>query len=237
MASTTSTLVDRARARLDEAGAAWLAQATTDVGQDPDALATAFARAGRRAGRGPVDPQDPADPAGVVHGTVDDGARAALVVALAAALADDPAGLAARLATLYRQGDTAERRGVLRGLDALVLDGTPLPPDVVALGLELVVDALRTNDTSLVAAAVGPFTAAHLDDHAWRHAVLKLIFMGVPLDAVAGLEDRRDAELARMAGDFAAERRAAGRVVPADVDRLVAPLPAHRTARPTSQES
>jgi hypothetical protein len=199
-------------------GARWLAESLVAVAQDPDAAERAFALAGRKVGRSPRRPE--ADPAGVVHGTVDDAARASLVVGLADALG--PAGgaaLAARLADLYQRGDTAERRGVLRGLDALAA-GRELAPEVVAVGTELAADALRTNDQSLVAAAVGPFAAAHLDQHAWRHAVLKLVFMGVSLDAVAGLQDRADDELARMARDFAAERRAAGRVVPDDVARL-----------------
>ncbi|MCO7274541.1 MULTISPECIES: EboA domain-containing protein [Cellulosimicrobium] len=215
-------------------GERWLAEARADVAQDPATVSRAFALAGRKVGRAPVRPD--ADPAGVVHGTVDDEARAAIVVALAEALgrgADGDASLAARLADLYQHGDTAERRGVLRGLDALTARGAlagDAAPSVVAVGRDLAADALRTNDQSLVAAAVGPFAAAHLDQHAWRHAVLKLVFMGVSLDAVAGLDDRADDELARMARDFAAERRAAGRVVPDDVARLAPDVTTGRTA-------
>jgi hypothetical protein len=76
-------------------------------------------------------------------------------------------------------------------------------------------DAIRTNDTRLVAAALGPY-AAHLDPPAWRQAVLKCVFMGVPLSVVDGLDERADAELAGMLASFAEERRAAGRDVPAD---------------------
>lgn len=172
-------------------------------------------------GRTPLAPA--ADPAGVLHGTLDDAARAHLVVALAAALPADGESLATHLTETYQRGDTAERRGVLRGLDALALGGT-VPPAVASAGTALAADALRANDQSLVAAAVGPFAAAHLDDHAWRHAVLKLVFMGVSLDAVAGLDERADDELARMAHDFAAERRAAGRTVPDDVARIAPDL-------------
>ncbi|MFE3722904.1 EboA domain-containing protein [Streptomyces cyaneofuscatus] len=111
---------------------------------------------------------------------------------------------------LYEQGTAAERRAVLLTLHRLDLGPTALP---------LVEDALRTNDTRLVAAAVGPYAAAHLDPHAWRHAVLKCLFTGVPLTAVDRLDERArgDAELARMLRDFAAERTAAGRDVPADL--------------------
>ncbi|WP_265522898.1 EboA domain-containing protein [Oerskovia flava] len=217
-------------------GDRWLAEALADVGQDPGSVTRAFALAGRTVGRSPRRPD--VDPAGVLHGTVDDAARASLVVALADALGPDAgAALGARLADLYQHGDTAERRGVLRGLDALVARGGSLAPEVVAVGTELAADALRTNDQSLVAAAVGPFARRHLGQHAWRHAVLKLVFMGVSLDAVAGLDDRTDDEVARMARDFAAERRAAGRVVPPDVVRLAPDVETDSPQPPTGRSA
>ncbi|WP_411080436.1 EboA domain-containing protein [Streptomyces sp. cmx-18-6] len=116
---------------------------------------------------------------------------------------------------LYEQGTAAERRAVLLTLDRLGLGDTALP---------LVEDALRTNDTRLVAAAVGPYAAAHLDPHAWRHAVLKCLFTGVPVEVVARLDERArgDGELARMLRDFAAERIAAGRDVPAGLRTALA---------------
>jgi hypothetical protein len=90
--------------------------------------------------------------------------------------------------------------------------------------LPLVEDALRTNDTRLVAAAVGPYAARHLDPHGWRHAVLKCLFTGVPVHEVAELPRRAhaDHELARMLGDYADERTAAGRPVPEDLYRVLA---------------
>ncbi|WP_210720206.1 EboA domain-containing protein, partial [Streptomyces galbus] len=66
--------------------------------------------------------------------------------------------------------------------------------------------------------------ARHLDAHPWRHAVLKCLFTGVPVDAVARLADRArgDGELARMLTDHAAERTAAGRAVPEDLRHVLA---------------
>ncbi|WP_405764388.1 EboA domain-containing protein [Streptomyces sp. NBC_00080] len=123
---------------------------------------------------------------------------------------------AAAVARLYDHGSGAERRAVL-----LALPHLPLTP---AQGVALVEDALRANDTRLVAAAVGPYAAAHLPAHAWRHAVLKCLFTQVPLAAVAGLTDRArgDGELARMLADFAAERTAAARPVPDDLHHVLA---------------
>ncbi|WP_369229138.1 EboA domain-containing protein [Streptomyces sp. R21] len=122
----------------------------------------------------------------------------------------------ATVTRLYRQGTAAERRAVL-----LALDG--LDPHAVH-GVPLLQDALRTNDTSLLAAAVGPYAARHLDAHTWRHAVLKCLFTGVSVDVVAALAARArgDGELLRMLRAYAAERTAAGRPVPDDLYHVLA---------------
>lgn len=136
-------------------------------------------------------------------------ADAARVLILRAARADPDS-----LARVYAQGTADERRAVLHALSHLVPGPDALP---------LVEDALRTHDTRLLAAAVGPYAARHLDAHAWRHAVLKCLFAGVPVEEVAGLGQRArgDAELARMLGDYASERTAAGRPVPPDLHRVL----------------
>ncbi|MEX1657576.1 EboA domain-containing protein [Streptomyces pseudovenezuelae] len=136
-------------------------------------------------------------------------ADAARILILHAARADTDA-----LTRVYAQGTAAERRAVLHALPHLVPGPQALP---------LVEDALRTNDTCLLAAAVGPYAARHLDAHHWRHAVLKCLFTGVPVTEVADLERRAhaDRELARMLGDYAAERTAAGRPVPEDLHRVL----------------
>ncbi|WP_392543365.1 EboA domain-containing protein [Oryzobacter telluris] len=127
----------------------------------------------------------------------------------------------ARIATtLYQRGDSAEKHAVLTALP--VLDRTTSLRDAVGGAMVPVVrDALRTNDTRLVSAALGEYAAEHLDDPSWRQGVVKAIFMGIPLDGVHDLDDRADDELRRMVRDFAAERRAAGREVPADARRLL----------------
>jgi hypothetical protein len=190
----------------------WTATAVGEVTAEPQRIVVLFPAAGRAVGRAPIDPVD--DPLGLRHGTVDDRARAELVCALLAALPS--AAAATQLADLYRYGDDAERRGVLRGLN----ESTGTAPEVAAVGVELVSDALRTNDPRLVAAALGAFAAEHLDQHGWRHGVLKALFMGIPVEVVADLEQRADPELARMATALIDERRAAGRAVSDDMTRL-----------------
>jgi hypothetical protein len=142
--------------------------------------------------------------------TVDDAARVLLLTAVplrGAALADE-------IGALYRYGDAAEKRAVLRALPRL---------DIGDGGVELSRDAIRTNDPRLVAAALGPY-ASHLDDATWRQAVLKCVFMEIPLSAVTGQTARADGELARMLAALADERHAAGRTIPADATALLRKL-------------
>lgn len=204
----------------------WLRESTTAVAADHSALTTIFATAGRRLGRGPLHPDT--DPAGILFGTTSDHGRARLIGRLRGLLSADQ--LAAALLALYDGGDSAERRGVLRGLAALAAESPELPPAVVAAGLRVTAEALRTNETGLVAAAAGQFAAAYLDQHSWRHAVLKLVFLNISLRAVADLRERADGELARMAADFAAERRAADRPVPDDIQLILQPASSSTTA-------
>ncbi|MFF9898286.1 EboA domain-containing protein [Streptomyces longispororuber] len=209
---TDSPAVADLRSRLDAAlgGAAraWLDQATAEAAAHPSADADAEdARAAVRQAAPPTWEMRFAE-AGRRCGT--EHADAVRLLLLHAARADRTT-----LARLYDQGTAAERRAVLHALPLLVPGPDALP---------LVEDALRTNDTRLLAAALGPYAAAHLPPHAWRHALLKCLFTGVPVDTVAGLERRAraDTELARMLVDYADERTAAGRPVPADLHRVLA---------------
>ncbi|WBB66995.1 EboA domain-containing protein [Micromonospora sp. WMMD812] len=179
----------------------WLDTALRAVATEPATITRFFPAAGRRCGRHDL----PALPGW----TADEAARALLLTAL-------PTDHARYADVLYQQGDAAERRAVLKAL--------PLLP-VGTAGVPLLHDAIRTNDTRLVAAALGPY-ARHLDPAAWRQAVLKCVFMAVPLAGVADVDARADGELAVMLAGLAAERQAAGRTMPDDaidlLDRLTA---------------
>jgi hypothetical protein len=184
----------------------WLADAQSRVAASPAAVAGLFPAVSRHCGRGPLP-----DPAPELAGwTVDDAARVLLLTALSL----PGAALAGEIGALYRYGDAAEKRAVLRALPWL---------DIGDGGVELLRDAIRTNDPRLVAAALGPY-ARHLDDALWRQAVLKCVFMDIPLSALTGLGDRADSELARMLAGLADERRAAGRSMPADATALLTRL-------------
>ena len=183
----------------------WLDEALRRVTADPAAMPRLFAATGRRCGRAALP--------GAEGWTADDAARVLLLLALPAA------EVAGQVERLYRYGDAAEKRAVLRAL--------PLLP-VGTVAVPLLHDAIRTNDTRLVAAALGGY-ARHLDDASWRQAVLKCVFMGVPLCVVDDLDRRADGELAAMLAGLAEERGAAGRDFPADAQALLDRL--HRTAK------
>jgi hypothetical protein len=180
-------------------GLAWLDEAIEEVELEGAAIRTLFPMVGRKVGREPLDPG--ADPEDVHAWTLDDAARTLLL----AALGDE---VEAELGELYRYGDAAERRGLLRALPYLQVGDR-------AVGI--VDDAIRTNDTRLIAAALGPYATAHLDDDAYDQAVLKCVFVGVPITPLDGLPERATANGARMLAAFVHERVAAGRDVPDEV--------------------
>lgn len=196
---TEQELRDALEGRASAEGLAWLDDALDRVRQDPGAVHTLFPAVRRNVGRGPLDVD--ADPADLFAWTIDDAARTLLLLALG-----DEAG--AVLEELYRNGDPAERRAVLRSL-VLVPSGDAGP--------WLVDDAVRTNELALIAAALGPYAFERLDDAAVAQAVLKCVFVGIPLAGLDGLEERITPELSRMLAAYVHERIAAGRAVPADV--------------------
>lgn len=193
----------------------WLDRIDAEISDQPDRIERHFPAVGRKVGRDSLDADR--DPHGL-RGSVDDVARARLIATLLRTA--DPATAGRLLAALYRHGDDAERRGVLRGLAAI--DDAA---DLVEVGLELVDDALRTNDPRLVAAAMGSFAGRHLPADQWRGGVLKCLFMDIPLAAVARIESRRDADLKARCQALAEERRAAGRALSADLTALITDQP------------
>jgi hypothetical protein len=172
-----------------------------EVAADPARLGRVFPAAARSTGRGPLPDAD-----GVL---LEDAVRVELVALVARRT--DPDALLAELREVYRYGDSDEKRAVLHALNGIEAAGAGAVD-----GTDLVLDALRTNDTRLVAAAMGPHSD-RLDDDSWRQGVLKCLFTGVPVASVTGLARRADRELAEMAQRYRREREAAGRDVPLDV--------------------
>ncbi|MFJ2443312.1 MULTISPECIES: EboA domain-containing protein [unclassified Streptomyces] len=201
--SSSDPAVPDALTSLTPEARAWLDTALAGIATDPTTIRTLFPAVRRRCGRAPL-------PDGR---TVDEAARILLLTALP--LRDQ--ALVDEVGALHRYGDPAEQRAVLRALPQVDRAGT-------GRFLDLVRQTLRCNDSALIEAALGPYAAAHLPSDEYRQAVLKCVFHEIPLDRVAGLDDRADAELARMLSDFARERAAAGRPVPEDIAPLVRPF-------------
>jgi hypothetical protein len=134
-----------------------------------------------------------------------------LLVACRRALGDTRARLVDRL---FRTGDSDERIALLAVLPAL-----PGASAYVATAVE----ACRSNvrDVFEAIACENEYPARHFSAPAFNQMVMKAIFWGVSLARVRGLSERQNADLERMARDYGAERRSAGREVPADLSRLL----------------
>ncbi len=84
-------------------------------------------------------------------------------------------------------------------------------------------DAVRSNIGNVFDALAfqNPFPAKYFSQLQWNQLVLKCIFNDKGIHQIWGLKERNNASLAKSISDFAHERWAAGRNVPAQVWRLV----------------
>jgi len=119
-------------------------------------------------------------------------------------------GFEADARACYEMGDAREQQSWLRAVALL-----PAPDRFLAL----VIDACRTNILPVFEAVAceNPYPSRFFPERNFNQLVMKALFNGVRLDRIVGLAARANIELARMATDFAAERRAAGRPVPVDI--------------------
>lgn len=85
-------------------------------------------------------------------------------------------------------------------------------------------EGLRSNMGDVLESIMyhNPYPAAQLDQPAWNQLVLKAIFTGKQMQWIAGLDERANRELAYILADYAQERWAAHRSVPAQLWRLSA---------------
>lgn len=213
-----ATLVDAARPGVL---GAWVGESTVGGAEpfDRTSLEMAFGSATRRFGSEPLGRDATiADPSGrtwsIATWGLDEAARAVLLLR---AVATTPVAYPlAFLDELYRAGALRERTAVLRVL--------PLLPDPGAY-LAIALDACRASTQPVfdAIACENPYPAAHFPEASFNQLALKAVFTGVSLARILDLETRRTPELARMAADYAAERRAAGRSVPSDLGLLGVP--------------
>lgn len=118
---------------------------------------------------------------------------------------------------LFGAADLAELVCLYQALPLL-----PCPERLAARAAE----GVRSNMLPVFkAVALGnAYPAGWLGEGAWNQMILKAVFTGCPLRDVLGLDQRANLALARMLMDYARERQAAGRSVPADLWRPIGPF-------------
>ncbi len=186
---------------------------------DIETFTDAFSQASRHTGRGALaltpDESGRLSEVGLTWSltrwALDDLARAALLLRAGDVLGS--AGLEAVVDRAYRNGDTRQRQAILRSLSVL-----PRPDRFLGVA----VDAERSGVPSLFEAIAceNPYPAAHFPVLNFNHMVLEALVTGVALDRIVGLGARVTPELVRLANEYAATRRAAGRSVPADIEYI-----------------
>lgn len=215
-------LVSIVRSRTSTEGGRWLDEALAACvpGRPLSTLLRSYTGASRGVGRTPLTGADGteatlSDTRGVrlTHWTVDDAARAALLLATAEADADRFQELALGC---YEQGDAREQQSWLRAL--------PLLPQPERFAMTAI-DACRTNIVPLFEsiACENPFPARCFPDRNFNQLVLKALFNNIAVDRIVDLPSRLNPELSRMADDYVSEREAAGRTVPSDIWVVLAP--------------
>jgi hypothetical protein len=150
------------------------------------------------------------------HLTLADAGRLLLVLTRYGAVTGSSRDNIAAVIDCYEQGDTGEQQSWLRTVSLL-----PEP----AQFLPVVVDACRTSIVPLFEAAAceNPYPAEHFPTRNFNQMVLKALFNGIALNRIMDLPSRLNPELSRMASDYADERRAAGRSIPADISLAMLP--------------
>ncbi|MEQ1804326.1 MAG: EboA domain-containing protein [Burkholderiaceae bacterium] len=221
--AATSLLGECLWGRLDAPQRTWLNSQIDELAGNPTetALHIAFGMVPRRLGKADLALRD-ADLAAAEQAmpgwnpqgwSVADGAR----VFLLSHVSRTAQNFAPLFRSLCETADVVELIALYRGL--------PLYANGQAL-LDQVGEGLRSNMRGVFEAIIhaNPYPKLHFDEHRWNHMVLKALFVGSALAPILGLDQRANAELARMLCDFAQERRAAGRPAPFEIWRCVGPF-------------
>jgi len=231
MSDAARTLLrDWLRRQLDGAQNAWLDEQLAALAKDPSdsTLHIALGLVPRRLGKADLAlsaadlaAADRALPGWDPRGwSVTDAAR----ILLLASLPREGKPFAERFRALCQTADVAEAIALYRGL--------PLYPDPETLEPQ-VGEGLRSNVKAVFEAIAhrNPYPRQVFDQHRWNHMVLKALFIDSRLAPIEGLDERANAELARIMCDFAHERWAAGRPVPFEIWRCVGPFASDTTLK------
>ena len=84
-------------------------------------------------------------------------------------------------------------------------------------------EGIRNNIADVQSAIMlhNPYPADYFDEAAWNQMILKAFFTDKDVTQIIGLDERKNAHLAATLTDYVAERRAAGRSLPANIERLM----------------
>lgn len=213
--SVRNQLQSALQVRTSGEAARWLQDALKEAETGPrERLLALYTEASMRLGRLPLAAPGgesfTATPEGLAldRWILEDAARAVFLLARVDHVTFDDFEADAR--ACYEMGDAREQQSWLRAVVLL-----PAPDRFLAL----VIDACRTNILPVFEAVAceNPYALRFFPERNFNQLVMKALFNGVRLERIVGLAARANIELARMATDFAAERRAAGRPVPADI--------------------
>lgn len=85
-------------------------------------------------------------------------------------------------------------------------------------------EGIRNNIADVQSAIMlhNPYPADYFEEAAWNQMILKAFFTDKDVTQIIGLDERKNARLAQTLADYAAERRAAGRSLPLNIERLMA---------------
>jgi hypothetical protein len=217
MSETDHPLVRIVLERATPPAAKWFEEQVSEF--TAERFAQAYAAAGRRLGDEPIGSSRAEEsehsalgPGEVVGWRLSDVGRCCLLMSLCAATAEERHS--ELISQHFYRGDNKEREALLKALVFL-----PEPGRFV----DIAVDACRSHVQSVFEAIAceNAYPAKYFPDGNFNQMVIKAFFTGVSVARIRGLEERRTPELARMASDYASERRAAGRSVPPDLSLVL----------------
>lgn len=210
--------------RLTSEAQAWLDReiAIIETGERPLQLAIAVGLAPRKVGKADLDltPAERQSGRAVRPGLDTTGWSTDQAVRILLTLAShrgNDAHFAAGIGRLFAAAEIGEQIALLQGLALF-----PAPALLVSYATEGVRSAMQPIFEAV--AHRNPFPCEAFSEAQWNQMVVKTLFIGSRLAPIQGLDQRRNADLARMLIDYAAERRAAGRSISPELWRCVAPF-------------
>ena len=199
----------------------WLQDAQTALSTSDDIgdhLGLYSAMAKRKLGSNPLTHTEAIDslysPLNIQHWSTADAGRLILLIA---AMEQNPDQTQSILSNYFRMADDSERIAFIQDLILFA------PADYLTV---LALDAGRSNNLQLLAALTqeNPYPACFYSDQEFNQMVLKALFLGLSIERVEGLEQRANADLARMGESYVVEREKATRGVPVDIWLAIGPF-------------